>query len=703
MVKSVSSAKLARLGLSVSAALVSLCAASTTSADEVKPTRPNILLILADDLGFSDLGCYGSEIATPNLDKLAAKGLRFTQFYNSARCCPTRASLLTGLYPQQAGMGEMAGGNRLGPPGYEGRLVDRCVTIPEVLKPAGYRCYMVGKWHLGHQPTPVDRGFDEFYGMLGGFNSCWQEHPYYSRLPADRPPREYAPGEFYSTDAFGDYALDFLADARKTPAQPWFLYLAFNAAHFPLHAPEQEVAKYEKVYARGWDTIREERFKRQKKLGIIPKDTVLTPRSFIPANWANKDTGWADRYNPPWDSLPADRRADLARRMAVFAGMVDRMDQNIGGVLADLRRHKELDNTLIVYLSDNGACAEWDPFGFDGESGPNNILHAGEDLKKVGGPDSYVSYGSGWANACNTPWRLYKHYTHEGGIATGCIMSWPVGLKRKGQIDAAPNHIADLMATVVEVTGASYPKTFNGHDILPMEGRSLLPVLRGESEPPRTLFFEHEGHRGVREGQWKAVSLKGQPWELYDIEHDRSELHDLAPQHTDIVARLAEAWDSWADRCFVRRPEQKETHRADLPIVPTPQIANRALAISCEVTPSSRDGVILAQGGNQQGYALWLRDGSLVFSVRINRQVTSIAAPAIPVGRFRLTAKLNRDASMVLAIDGKSVAEGKAPGLIPQQPVDELSIGEDLRTAVGDYTAPHPLGGKVEHVRIVAD
>jgi arylsulfatase A-like enzyme len=544
-------------------ALAAVALFSAAEAQVASPAhaalRPNILLILADDLGFSDVGCFGSEISTPNLDRLAARGLRLTQFYNAARCCPSRASLLTGLYPQQAGMGGMEGGKKIGPIGYEGRLVDRCVTIPEVLKPLGYRCYMVGKWHLGAMPNPVDRGFDEFYGMLGGFNTCWEEHPNYSRLPDGHPARPYAPGHFYSTDVFGDYALDFLADARKTPDKPWFLYLAFNAAHFPLHAPKAEISKYENIYHQGWDKIRDQRFEQQKALGILDKQTALTPRSFIPANWANLQTGWADKYNPPWDSLPPERRADLARRMAVYAGMIDRMDQNIGRVIEDLRQHGDFDHTLIVFLSDNGACAEWDPYGFDGESGPHNVLHRGDDLKKIGGSESYVSYGSGWANACNTPWRLYKHYDHEGGIATPFIVSWPERLKRDGQMDGTPCHLIDIMATVAEITGATYPATFSGHSILPPEGRSLVPLLNGRTLPPRTLFFEHEGNRAVRELRWKLVSLQGRPWELYDFEKDRSELHDLAARQPEVAARLAGAWDEWASRCHVRPPKPADS------------------------------------------------------------------------------------------------------------------------------------------------
>lgn len=565
--------KLFRAGTALLVAFVFLSVSAPIAKSQTRALRPNILLILADDVGFSDLGCYGSEIATPNLDRLASEGLRFRQFYNAARCCPSRASLLTGLYPQEAGMGDMAG-QKMGPLGYEGRLMNRCVTIPEVLKPAGYLCYMVGKWHVGAKPNPIDRGFDEFYGMIGGFNSCWVEHPYYTRLPSDHPRRQYPPGKFYSTDVFGDYALDFMADARRE-GKPWFLYLAFNAAHFPLHAPEAEIDKYENVYQQGWDKIREERYKRMNELGVLPGNTLLTPRGFIPANWANKQTGWADKYNPPWDSLPADRRADLARRMAVYAGMVDRMDQNIGRVIADLRRHGELDNTLVIFLSDNGACAEWDPYGFDGATGPHNVLHTGDDLKNVGGPGSYISYGSAWANACNTPWRLYKHYDHEGGISTPCIVRWPAVVKQQGKMNDTPCDIFDLLPTLIEVAGANYPKTFNGHAILPLEGLSLMPVFKDGTLPPRTLFFEHEGNRAVRENRWKLVSLKGQPWELYDFDDDRSELNNLTAQHPDIAARLAKEWDGWAERCHVRQPK--------------PVAAGQGSSAPSEVAPKERE------------------------------------------------------------------------------------------------------------------
>ncbi len=319
---------------------VFVCMARASEAG-VDAQRPNILLIMADDMGWSDIGCYGGEIRTPNLNALAAGGVQFTQFYNTGRCCPTRASLMTGLYPHQAGVGLMTGDAGPQFPGYRGRLSASAMTIPEVLGSAGYQTLMVGKWHLTPKTGPTKRGFEEFYGLVGGGSSFWREQPAYTRLPEGRPRREYPPGKFYSTDAFGDYAVDFLTEARRADERPWFLYLAFNAPHFPLHAPVEEIAKYEEHYAQGWDEIRQRRLARQKQLGLVASDLELSPRGFIPANLFNHETGWADRTNPAWDSLPADRRADLARRMAVFAGMVDRMDQAIGRVLDDLRTQEK--------------------------------------------------------------------------------------------------------------------------------------------------------------------------------------------------------------------------------------------------------------------------------------------------------------------------------------------------------------------------
>ena len=521
-----------------------LLTAAAGAATLPAASRPNILLIVADDLGWSDLGCYGGEIHTPNLDKLAQGGIRFTQFYNMARCCPSRASIMTGLYPHQVGMGNMTSAKpRTDFPGYAGVMNDRNVTIPEVLKKAGYSTWMAGKWHLG-PPGPVGRGFDEYYGMVHGFDSFWDPSKY-TRLPKGRPERPYPEGKFYATDAITDYALDFLADARKRSGQPFFFYLAYNAPHFPLHAPQDVIDKYAQIYEQGWDKIREARHARMKKLGLIPKSLELTPRSEIPPNRFNQQTGWAGKTNPPWDSLEPDRKKDLARRMAIFAAMVEIMDRNIGRVIDDLRSHGELDNTLVMFTSDNGACAEWDPNGFDINSGPQNVLHRGDELRKMGQPGTYHSYGSAWANTCNTPWRLYKHYAHEGGIASPLIAHWPAGISRRNAIDHQPGHVIDFMPTCVELAAATYPSA----PMPPMEGRSLVPMLQGKRIDRGPLYWEHEGSRAIRVGKWKAVAVNATGrWELYDIDADRTELHDLAAKQPERLKDMVRQWEQWARR-----------------------------------------------------------------------------------------------------------------------------------------------------------
>lgn len=495
------------------------------------PRRPNVLVIVADDLGFSDLECYGSEIATPHLDGLTKNGLRLTRFYNTGRCCPSRTAILTGQYPHRVGVGHMV--KDLGQTGYVGRVSDEAVTMAQVLNGAGYRSFISGKWHLG-TPDPTRHGFEEFYGTLISAQTFWDQTKF-TRLPEGRKPRQYKDDEFYGTDALTDHALDFLKLARNTPDKPWFLYLAYNAPHFPLHARPEEIAKYADRYHSGWDALREERLMRMKELGIVPKETPLSPRSKY---WNYGETEIAP--NPEWASLPEDRRADLARRMAIYAAMIDRMDQNIGRVLADLKEQAELENTLIVFLSDNGACAEWDPRGFDVKSSSNNVLHKGQAIETMGGPGTYHSVGSGWANASNTPLRLYKHFQHEGGITSPCIIHWPGGKVREGQIEDQPAHIIDLLPTIAEAAGASYEGK------LPLSGVSLLPLMREETTSRRTLFFEHEGHRAVHSGRWKLVAVRKGPWELYDMAADRVELKNLAKDKPDLVRRLAARWEQWA-------------------------------------------------------------------------------------------------------------------------------------------------------------
>lgn len=498
--------------------------------------RPNILLIVADDLGYSDLGCYGGEIDTPHLDTLAASGVRLTRFYNTGRCCPSRACILTGQYPHRVGLGHMT--QDIGRPGYRGRVSPDALTIAQVLKTGGYRSFIAGKWHLGTE-DPTKHGFEEFYGTLTSAKTFW-DPDHFLRLPTGHRKREYEPDNFYGTDAVTDHALNFLSQARETANQPWFLYLAYNAPHFPLQASKKDIAKYTDKYHDGWDVARRSRLKRMKQLGIVPESTQLTPRSPW-WDYGEVNTG----NNPEWTSLSEERRADLARRMAIYAAMVDRMDQNIGRVISDLKNADELHDTLIIFLSDNGACAEWDPHGFDIKSSPNNILHTKEKLEHMGEPGTFHSAGSGWANVSNTPWRLYKHYAHEGGVASPCIVRWPARWERHGEIDHRPAHIIDLLPTFVDVADVKYQGK------LKLPGRSLDRQLNGLPLGTRPLFFEHESNRAILDGDWKLVALKGEPWELYDTSTDRTESVNLAARKPELVAKLSRQWDEWARANFV--------------------------------------------------------------------------------------------------------------------------------------------------------
>ena len=486
--------------------------------------RPNIVLIMADDMGFSDIGCYGGEIETPNLDRLAGNGLRFTQFYNTARCCPTRASLLTGLYSHQAGIGHMVGNK--GYPAYQGYLNDRCVTIAEALKPAGYQTLMTGKWHVGNKRGhwPLDRGFDRFYGSNTSTGSYFAIHDdsYDRRLILDDREIE-PPDEWYATDAYTDYAIDFVEEASRRE-DPFFLYLAYTAPHWPLHALPEDIAKYRGKYRKGWDALRRERHKRMIEMGIVEEDWPLSPRG-----------------GRAWDSLSDEKKDEMDLRMAVYAAMIDRMDRNIGKLVESLEERGILDNTLILFLADNGGCAEGGLWGFQRGDEP------------IGSPQSYASYGLCWANASDTPFRRYKKWTHEGGIATPLIAHWPGVIRQRGELCRQVGHVIDLMPTCCEVAGAEYPGRHDGHEIVPVEGRSLVPVFQGRMrEPHEALFWEHQGNRAVRQGKWKLVSEHADAWELYDLEADRTEMHDLAAERPEKVRELKNLYKAWAARCGVR-------------------------------------------------------------------------------------------------------------------------------------------------------
>ena len=518
--------------------------------------KPNIIVILLDDLGYSDLGCYGGEIDTPNIDALAANGVRFESFYNSARCCPSRASLMTGLYPPQTGVASFTTRqpHPTRGPAYLGRLNDRCVTLGEVLGNAGYSCYYVGKWHLHTETGPTKRGFDEFYGYAQDHSHDQWDAAYYERLPAGREKEIDPPqGEFYATDVFNEYALEFIRQGQQRD-RPWFLVLGHSSPHFPVQAPAESADKYFDRYLRGWDALREERYARMKSIGLIDGNRwKFTDRSLVPVDRNDIANGFPGKPNPAWDSIEEPRQKDLARRMALFAAMVEHVDRGVGDIVRHLENTGDLDNTLIMLLSDNGACYEWGPYGFDEHSRQGvTILHTGVDLRKMGGPGTYHSYGSGWANLGNTPFRLYKHFTHEGGVATPFIAHWPERIRNPGRWVRERGHIIDVMPTLRAAAGADYPIDFAGRTVQSEEGLNLLPVFNGDSLPARTLFFEHQAARAIIEGDWKAVWGKRMPskirWELYNLTEDRSETTDIAEDHPETVRQLADKWAQYAER-----------------------------------------------------------------------------------------------------------------------------------------------------------
>ena len=520
---------------------------------------PNVLIVLADDLGYSDLGCYGGEIPTPNIDRLAANGVRFSQFYNSARCCPSRASLMTGLYPAQTGIGDFTTNapDEVRGPGYLGRLNDRCVTLAQVLKARGYGCYYVGKWHMNPKTGPIARGFDEFYGYTADHSHDQFDRDYYVRLPKGRQ-KEIDPDvdSFYATDVFNEYAVEFIRQGQQKK-QPWFLFLGHSSPHFPIQAPAGRADKYVATYRKGWDVLRQERFDRMKAIGLASGvEWKLSRRSSVPVDGEKIANGYSGKENPAWESLDPDRQLDLAQRMAVFAAMVEGIDDGVGKIVSHLESSGDLENTLIFFLSDNGACYEWGPFGFDGPSRKGEtIVHVGDQLSQIGGPKTHQSYGSGWANLGNTPFRSYKHFTYEGGICTPLIAHWPKGIGAANEWIHSPGHLIDVMPTVVEATGATYPKAFGENSIRPMEGQSLLSTIRKGDAQPRSLGFDHQGAHAWRRGDWKIVWTKRSPepvaWELYNLAEDRCETNNLADEHPGLVRELAIDWERWAQRVDV--------------------------------------------------------------------------------------------------------------------------------------------------------
>jgi arylsulfatase A-like enzyme len=688
-----------RRSFTIAATLLLILAASIHAAE-----KPNIILILADDLGYSDLGCYGGEIQTPHIDALATGGVKFTQLYNSARCCPSRASLMTGLYPSQAGIGDFTT-NRPSPnrgPGYLGRLNDQCVTLAEVLKPAGYGCYYVGKWHMHPETGPIRRGFDEFYGYTKDHSHDQYDADYYIRLPEGRQKEiDPADDEFYATDVFNDYAIEFIEQGQQSE-KPWLLFLGHSSPHFPVQAPAERADKYMETYMRGWDVLREERYARMQSLGLVDgSHWKLPPRSLVPVDRDDIANGFPGVSNPAWDSLDADRQLDLARRMSIFAAMVEGVDTGVGNIVKHLEQTNDLENTLILFLSDNGACYEWGPFGFDGKSRKGETtLHTGDELRNIGGRGTHQSYGSAWANLGNTPLRLYKHFTHEGGISTPFIAHWPNGIKKRENWVREPAHVMDIMPTLLEVTGTKYPEKHQDKDITPTEGVSLLSAMRGEQLAERVIGFDHQAAHALRAGDWKAVYAKRMPhelkWELYNLAADRCEMNNLAEKHPERLNSMIEQWEEWAKHVNVIWED--ETSKAVE--LDSPKIAYKCLTIEAIIEGNSPSGVVIAQGGNQHGYSLHFIDGLPTFDVRVKGKVTRLQALQKINGVVKIVATLKPN-KMTITINDEPRISIESPGLIPVQPQDGLSIGSDDRTAAGDYLAPNQFNGKIQHHDVI--
>ncbi len=555
---------------------------------QIHQQRPNVILIISDDMGFSDIGCYGGEISTPNIDSLGMNGLRYTQFYNVDHCAPSRAALMTGLYSHQTGLGWMPDKD-FHLPGYRGELNNQCVTIAEVLQQAGYATFMTGKWHLcrnvhaggPEHDWPLQRGFDKFYGILTGAGNYY-DPPSLCRgntliTPENDP--VYHSEHYYITDAITDNSIRYIKNRDKD--KPFFMYVAYTTAHWPMQAPEKDIAKYKGKYHEGWDVLRRRRYHRELSLGVIDSSTVLSPLDTKP---------WSEEKDKP----------AMERRMETYAAMISIMDRGIGKIVKELKKENIFDNTVIIYLQDNGGNAEGTGYGPGPEGKKSFVARDTSKLKKLGkdeiqyavvpaithdgaititgkrvmaGPENtYLAYLKPWANVSNTPFRKYKNFNYEGGIATPLIIHWPNGIKSgRAALRKQPGHEIDIMPTIIQLTKAKYPKVYNGHKITPVSGVSLVPTFTKEPLKPRAIYWSHQANRAMRMGKWKIISggiLHGgygnwktytsEPWELYNMQKDRSELKDLSSQYPQKVKRMVKMWEKWAHETNVYPMPWKE-------------------------------------------------------------------------------------------------------------------------------------------------
>ena len=708
--------------------------------DKPKPPKgaPNILVVLFDDVGFSDFGCYGSPIATPTIDALAADGLRYTGFHTTAMCSTTRAALLSGRNHHSVGMGCLANFDS-GFPGYRGKISKDAGLLPEILRGAGYGTYMVGKWHATpltesgaggpFDGWPLGRGFDRFYGFLDAETDQYSPELVRDNTPID-PPATYPEGYHLTADLV-DQSIRYIADhVADCPDKPWLLWLALGACHAPHQAPADIIRAYDPVFEKGWDAEREARLERQKAMGIVPNETRLPNRNDGVRAW--------DEY------APEDHRV-FTRLQSAFAGMLDHADRHLARLIAFLDEAGVRDDTLILVLSDNGASQEGGPQGFVNAMGPYNMKPEpmAEKLARIddiGGPDSHSNFPQGWAMASNTPLRRYKQNTHGGGIRDPLVISWRNGLKARGELRHQFAHAADLTPTLLDLLGIQSPDTINGVPQKPFEGQSFAASLADPSAPARTRpqYFEMFGHRGLWRDGWKAVAFHPpgtkfdeDVWELYHLDRDFSETENLAAAEPARLQSLVEAWWEQAEACqvlplddrfaqrFAENAARAQGHRTVFTFhrgvghVPTdvaPDVRSRSYRIDADLTvpPGGAEGVIIAHGDMTSGYTLFLKDGRLHHTINIGGSKSTVSSEeAIAPGPHRLSLLCRQSPgarTFSLHVDGRQVGEAaSALGFGMLISWSGLDIGRDRGSPVGDYTAPFAFTGGLRKVVVTMD
>lgn len=698
---------------------------------------PNILVVLFDDVGFSDFGCYGSPIETPTIDALAAEGLRYTGFHTTAMCSTTRAALLTGRNHHSVGMGCLANFDS-GFPGYRGKIAREAGTLPEMLKPHGYRAYMVGKWHVTpltesgatgpFDGWPLGRGFDRFYGFLDA-----ETDQYSPELVRDNTPVA-APGTYetgyHLTQDLVDQAIRYIADhTADAPETPWLTWLALGACHAPHQVPREIIDRYDGLFSAGWDVERERRLARQKALGVVPADTVLPPRN---------------DHVKAWDEHSPDERRLFTRLQAAYAGMLDHADRHLARLIGFLEEAGLRQDTLILVLSDNGASQEGGPLGMVNAMGPYNGKPEpmGEKIARIddiGGPDTHSNFPLGWAMAANTPLRRYKQNTHGGGIRDPLVISWPAGIAARGELRGQFTHASDLAPTLLDLLGLEPPAEIAGVPQMPIEGTSFRASLFDSAAPARggPRHFEMFGHRGLWKDGWKAVAYHppGRPfdadiWELYHLDNDFSETNDLAAAQPAKLKEMVALWWTQAekhkvlpldDRFAARFAENAQRfhgarkrfvfHRGmgHVPTDVAPDIRSRGYHIEADCRLATGDeGVLIAHGDATCGYSLFLRDGRLVHDMNIGGTHASLTSdrPVEPGHRRLAVAVRPGDGQrrIVLLIDGQPAGEMTTPlGFHNFISWSGLDIGLDRGSPVADYAAPFAFTGLLKKVTVTMD